>query len=103
MGQKVHPYGFRLGIVRDWQSRWYSDTEYRDFVIEDDKIRKYLRQRLPGLFAAGAKRGGGGRGGRGVEAGVSHNRDRAHGEYDQGHTAHRAARDDHRARRTGDR
>jgi len=70
MGQKVHPYGFRLGIVRDWQSRWYSDTEYRDFVIEDDKIRKYLRARLPGLFAAGSKRGGG-RGGRGMEAGVS--------------------------------
>lgn len=87
MGQKVHPYGFRLGVVRDWLSRWYSDTEYRDFVIEDDKIRKYLRARLPGMFAAGAKRGGGARGGggrgggarggggrgggRGLEAGVS--------------------------------
>ncbi len=71
MGQKVHPYGFRLGVVRDWQSRWYADTEYRDFVIEDDKIRKYLRRRLPGLFAAGAKRGGGGRNTRGAEAGVS--------------------------------
>lgn len=72
MGQKVHPYGFRLGVVRDWQSRWYADTEYREFVIEDAKLRKYLRRRLPSLFAASAKRGGGGRGGgRGVEAGVS--------------------------------
>ena len=82
MGQKVHPYGFRLGIIRDWQSRWYADREYREFVIEDDKLRRYLRARLPGLLSAagGNRRGGGGggrsggggnRGGRGMDAGVS--------------------------------
>jgi len=83
MGQKVHPYGFRLGVIRDWQSRWYADKEYKDFAIEDDKIRKYLRARIPGLLSAagnrpsagnrggggGARRGGGG--GRGTDAGVS--------------------------------
>jgi len=74
MGQKVHPYGFRLGIIRDWQSRWYADREYREFVIEDDKLRRYLRSRLPGLLSAAAgnrRGGGGGRGGRGMDAGVS--------------------------------
>lgn len=70
MGQKVHPYGFRLGIIRDWQSRWFADKEYKDLVLEDDKIRRHLRARIPSLLAgAGARRGG--RGGRGPEAGVS--------------------------------
>jgi len=67
MGQKVHPYGFRLGIIRDWQSRWYADREYKDFAIEDNLLRKYLRTRLPSMFSAGAKRGGRG----GMDAGVS--------------------------------
>jgi small subunit ribosomal protein S3 len=70
MGQKVHPYGFRLGVIRDWQSRWFADKEYKDLVLEDDKIRRHLRTRIPSLLAgAGARRGG--RGGRGPEAGVS--------------------------------
>ena len=47
MGQKVHPYGFRLGITTDWKSRWFSEKEYTDFVIEDWKIRDYLRTELP--------------------------------------------------------
>jgi small subunit ribosomal protein S3 len=42
MGQKVHPYGLRLGIVTDWKSRWYSDKEYTELVNEDWKIRDYL-------------------------------------------------------------
>ncbi len=46
MGQKVHPYGFRLGIVTDWKSRWYSDTEYASNVHEDYKIRTYLQGEL---------------------------------------------------------
>lgn len=75
MGQKVHPYGFRLGVIRDWQSRWFADKEYSEFAVEDDKIRKYLRARLPGILSAGGGRSsGGGRrpGGRGgMEAGVS--------------------------------
>ncbi len=83
MGQKVHPYGFRLGIIRDWQSRWFADKEYREFAIEDNKIRVFLRARLPGLHnaAAAGRRGsgggggrtggGGGRSGRSMDAGVS--------------------------------
>ncbi len=47
MGQKVNPYGFRLGITTDWKSRWYADKEYRDYLIEDRKIRDYLRTQLP--------------------------------------------------------
>jgi len=46
MGQKAHPYGLRLGIVTDWKSRWYSDTEYAANVAEDHKIRTYLQGEL---------------------------------------------------------
>jgi small subunit ribosomal protein S3 len=46
MGQKVHPYGLRLGIVTDWKSRWYSDKEYAANVAEDHKIRSYLTGEL---------------------------------------------------------
>ena len=47
MGQKVNPYGFRLGITTDWKSRWIADKkEYTDFLIEDWKIRDYLRKQL---------------------------------------------------------
>lgn len=42
MGQKIHPYGLRLGIVTDWKSRWYSDKEYALQVNEDSRIRRYL-------------------------------------------------------------
>jgi len=48
MGQKVNPYGFRLGITTDWKSRWFADRdEYADNVIEDWKIRDYLLNELP--------------------------------------------------------
>jgi small subunit ribosomal protein S3 len=47
MGQKVNPYGFRLGVTTDWKSRWFSDREYRDYLIEDWKIRDYLTTQLP--------------------------------------------------------
>ena len=48
MGQKVNPYGFRLGVTTDWKSRWFaSRTEYADFVIEDWKIRAKLMGDLP--------------------------------------------------------
>ncbi len=47
MGQKVNPYGFRLGITTDWKSRWIADgKEYTDQLIEDWKIRDYLRSQL---------------------------------------------------------
>ena len=48
MGQKVNPYGFRLGVTTEWKSRWFADRdEYRDFVIEDWKIRDFLMTELP--------------------------------------------------------
>jgi small subunit ribosomal protein S3 len=48
MGQKVNPYGFRLGITTDWKSRWFADhKEYTDSLIEDWRIRDYLRRQLP--------------------------------------------------------
>ncbi len=53
MGQKVHPIGFRLGINRAWDSRWYSGKDYAAFVYEDHDIRKYLKKRL---FQAGVSR-----------------------------------------------
>ncbi len=46
MGQKIHPYGLRLGIVTDWKSRWYSEKDYALQVNEDYRIRKYLRDEL---------------------------------------------------------
>ena len=46
MGQKVNPYGFRLGITTDWKSRWFSDREYTDYLIEDWRIRDYLMREL---------------------------------------------------------
>ncbi|HEY6317592.1 MAG TPA: 30S ribosomal protein S3 [Acidimicrobiia bacterium] len=48
MGQKVNPYGFRLGITTDWKSRWFADgKEYKDSLLEDWRIRDYLRRQLP--------------------------------------------------------
>jgi small subunit ribosomal protein S3 len=46
MGQKVNPYGFRLGITTDWKSRWFEERNYREFVVEDWKIRDYLMTQL---------------------------------------------------------
>jgi small subunit ribosomal protein S3 len=46
MGQKVNPYGFRLGVTTDWKSRWFDDRNYQDTVIEDWKIRDYLMSQL---------------------------------------------------------
>ena len=48
MGQKVNPYGFRLGVTTEWKSRWFADRkEYGSFVIEDWKIRNFLMTQLP--------------------------------------------------------
>lgn len=46
MGQKVNPIGFRLGINRNWDSRWFAGKEYSRFVLEDFQIRKFLKKRL---------------------------------------------------------
>ena len=47
MGQKVHPYGFRLGIHTDWKSRWYSEKQYKEYLQADLRIREYLLGELP--------------------------------------------------------
>ena len=47
MGRKVHPYGFRMGITKDWQAKWFSDREYADLVHEDLRMRKVVLDRLP--------------------------------------------------------
>ena len=46
MGQKVNPIGFRLGINRDWDSKWFSRKEYSSFIFEDYNIRKFLKKKL---------------------------------------------------------
>jgi small subunit ribosomal protein S3 len=46
MGQKVHPYGFRLGYTKTWRSRWYAGHGYADLVAEDQQIKDQLRKRL---------------------------------------------------------
>ncbi len=46
MGQKIHPYGFRLGVINNWKSRWIADKEYPELVQEDIRIRRYLKGRL---------------------------------------------------------
>jgi small subunit ribosomal protein S3 len=46
MGQKTHPVGFRLGIIRPWRSRWYADRNFGQLLEEDETIRRYLHRRL---------------------------------------------------------
>ena len=47
MGQKVNPHGLRVGIIKDWDSRWYADNkEFADFLIEDHEIREFLKKKL---------------------------------------------------------
>ncbi|MCL6558684.1 MAG: KH domain-containing protein, partial [Firmicutes bacterium] len=48
MGQKVHPVGLRIGIIRDWESKWYGGKDYADLLHEDIKIRKYIHRKLKG-------------------------------------------------------
>ena len=49
MGQKVNPHGLRVGIIKDWDSKWYADTkdgEFSDNLVEDYKIREFLKKEL---------------------------------------------------------
>jgi small subunit ribosomal protein S3 len=46
VGQKTHPYGFRLGYNKTWHSRWYAENNYADTLVEDVKLRKQLKDRL---------------------------------------------------------
>ncbi|MEJ2473348.1 MAG: 30S ribosomal protein S3 [Desulfobacterales bacterium] len=53
MGQKVNPIGLRLGIVKTWESRWYADKNYADYILEDYKIRRFIKKKL---YHAGVSR-----------------------------------------------
>ena len=47
MGQKVHPNGVRVGVIRDWSSKWYADSKnFSDYLVEDPKIREYVKKKL---------------------------------------------------------
>ncbi|MBO5398209.1 MAG: 30S ribosomal protein S3 [Clostridia bacterium] len=47
MGQKVHPNGIRVGVIRDWNSKWYADSKnFSDYLVEDHEIRKYVKKKL---------------------------------------------------------
>ena len=46
MGQKVHPHGLRVGIIRDWDSKWYAEKDYANLLHEDLKVRGYIEERL---------------------------------------------------------
>lgn len=53
MGQKVNPIGLRLGIVKTWESKWYAGKNYAEYILEDHKIRKFVKEKL---FHAGISR-----------------------------------------------
>lgn len=46
MGQKVNPIGFRIGVIRDWEAKWYADKDYAQFLAEDIKIREFIAKQL---------------------------------------------------------
>ena len=49
MGQKVNPHGMRVGVIKDWDSRWYArDEKVGDLIVEDNKIRKFVKKSLYG-------------------------------------------------------
>ncbi len=46
MGQKVNPHGLRVGVIKDWDSRWYAEKDFADFLVEDHEIREFLKKKL---------------------------------------------------------
>lgn len=47
MGQKVSPHGLRVGIIKDWNSKWYASKEnFADYLVEDNKVREYVKKKL---------------------------------------------------------
>ena len=53
MGQKVNPHGLRVGDIKDWDSKWYADAEFSDYLVEDYNIRKFLKKKL---YSAGVSK-----------------------------------------------
>ena len=55
MGQKIHPNGLRVGIIKDWESTWFTNKDYAKFVIQDEKIRVFLTEDLKDAFLSKIK------------------------------------------------
>ncbi len=53
MGQKVNPHGLRVGIIKEWDSKWYAEADFSDFLVEDYNIRKFLKKKL---YSAGVSK-----------------------------------------------
>ena len=53
MGQKVNPHGIRVGVIKDWDSKWYAEADFADNLVEDNKIRTYLKKKL---YSAGVSK-----------------------------------------------
>lgn len=53
MGQKVNPHGLRVGIIKDWDTKWYAEKDFADYLVEDVAIRKFLKKRL---YASGVSK-----------------------------------------------
>ena len=48
MGQKVNPHGIRVGVIKDWDSKWYAEGDFADYLVEDYNIRNFLKRKLYG-------------------------------------------------------
>ena len=53
MGQKVNPHGLRVGVIKDWDSKWYAENDFADYLVEDNKIRTFLKKKL---YSAGVSK-----------------------------------------------
>ena len=53
MGQKVNPHGIRVGVIKDWDSKWYAEKDFADYLVEDHEIREYLKKKL---YSAGVSK-----------------------------------------------
>ena len=53
MGQKVNPHGLRVGVIKDWDSKWYAEDKFADYLVEDHKIRTFLKKKL---YSAGVSK-----------------------------------------------
>lgn len=53
MGQKVNPHGLRVGIIKDWDTKWYAEKDFADYLVEDVKVRKFIKKKL---YAAGVSK-----------------------------------------------
>ena len=46
MGQKVNPHGLRVGVIKDWDSKWYAEGDFADYLVEDYNIRTFLKKKI---------------------------------------------------------